>query len=79
MQSVHYACDRCERQIGDKPHFSFSFNHFSGIAVPPTKSQPKWQVVEGLTNRFIHLCSLSCLNTFFGEMMKRATSKKVKK
>lgn len=88
MQRTVYCCDKCRKVIGDKPHFSLSFNQFSGVAMPPSSLDPvarealseharkAWRVVEKLAGTFAHFCSVKCLAAFFEAALARATKPK---
>jgi hypothetical protein len=73
MRKQIYTCDNCKKEMGDKKHFSFSFNRYSGISVPPEKSVASyWSVVGDLQNKFMHFCSVRCLTVYFSKLFKEA-------
>lgn len=69
MQETVYKCDNCQKIIGNKKHISTSFGPYSGIAHPPGKNGPTWQVHNKLNGRFLHFCNGKCIGEYFRKLL----------
>lgn len=83
MRCTVYKCDECRKEIGDVPHFSFSVNHQTGVAIPPTDEgvgegefRGNWTLVTLIPKAtIVQFCSLTCLFNWAKKAMEQSCAK----
>jgi len=70
MKKLIYTCDQCDKEFGDKEHFSFHFQNDSGVG------RSAYPHLQRFTNseRYLQFCNGQCVGRYFSKYMKEYKS-----